>query len=112
MSDSLIVRAGGETHAIALTEVVEVLRMVAVTSQPDLPAWALGTIDRRGETTTVIDLAARLGLPSHPPTISSRIVVCRADGRTFGAVVDDAEALASAAHASAVEVSGLIAELP
>jgi purine-binding chemotaxis protein CheW len=88
---AVVVRAGGAVHAIPAEQIVEVLRMVAVTPVPDRPSWALGVVDRRGELLPVIDLAGRLGLPTSEPGLDSRLVVCIAEGRTFGLVVDRAD---------------------
>lgn len=89
----MVVRAGGATYAIPAEQIVEVLRMVAVTPVPDQPPWSLGVVNRRGEPLPVIDLAGRLGLPAVEPGLDSRLVVCRAGGRTFGVVVDHADAV-------------------
>ena len=110
----MVVRAGGATHTIPAEQIVEVLRMVAITPVPDQPPWALGVVNRRGEPLPVIDLASRLGLPAVEPGLDSRLVVCRAGGRTFGVVVDHADAVVTAHGAVVVllDLSSIANDVP
>lgn len=107
-------RAGGAAHAIPAEQIVEVLRMVAVTPVPDGPSWALGVVDRRGEPLPVIDLAGRLGLPTSEPGLDSRLVVCRADDRTFGLVVDGTDGVVDSDTTMVVllDLSALCGDVP
>jgi purine-binding chemotaxis protein CheW len=111
---AVVVRAGGATHAIPAEQIVEVLRMVAVTPMADQPSWALGVVNRRGELLPVIDLASRLGLPATEPGLDSRLVVCRAGGRMFGVVVDHADAVVTGHGAPVVrlDLSSIAGDVP
>jgi purine-binding chemotaxis protein CheW len=76
-------------YALAVANVVEVLRMVAVTPLAEAPAWIAGVINLRGKGIVVADLRARLGLPLRAPDLDMHIVVVEAGGEPFGLIADD-----------------------
>ena len=79
---------GDQEYAISTKQVTEVLRMVAVTPLPTAPDYVEGVINRRGETTAILNLRRRLGLKPSKPTSDSRIIVVEMDKRPVGIVVD------------------------
>jgi len=85
----LVVRLGGLEHAFPVEDVIEVLRMVAVTPLPEAPAWVVGVINVRGRVIPVIDLRCRLGMLPREPDLSTPIVVAASDGSATGFVADD-----------------------
>jgi purine-binding chemotaxis protein CheW len=85
----LIFRLEGQDYALALSPIAEVLRMVASTPVPEAPAALMGMINVRGRVVPIIDLRARLGLPSSPPSLSARIILVYLDQRLIGLVVDE-----------------------
>ena len=98
---------GEAEHALALDDVVEVVRMVAVTPIPDSPPWLLGAVDVRGDVLPVIDLRTRLGRERQEPHPGMVLVIAAAkDGRVAlcadgaGALQDMAPADGSAANGS------------
>jgi purine-binding chemotaxis protein CheW len=85
----VIFRVLSREYALRLEHVVEVLRMVAVTAAPEAPAWLLGLINLRGRVIPVIDMRARLGLPSQTPGLNTPIVVVKTEARReVGLMVD------------------------
>ena len=79
-----------QTHEFALPvgDVAEVLRMVAITSVPEAPAWMPGVINLRGRVIPVVDLRLRLGLSAQAPGLDTPILVIRVDQMLFGGIAD------------------------
>ena len=75
-------------YALPVSNVGEILRMVAIAPVPETPAWLPGVINLRGRVIPVIDLRARLGMPTVPVGINTPILVAEAEGQTVGLVAD------------------------
>ncbi len=86
-------RVRGGAFAMALPEVVETVRMVAVNPLADAGPSLLGVIDYRGTIVPVLDPSLRLGVASRPPGLDSKIIISRVRGRLLGIVVDDIDGL-------------------
>jgi purine-binding chemotaxis protein CheW len=56
--------AAGETYAMPIAAIKEIIEHGAVTAIPLMPAFIRGVINLRGAVVPVIDLAARLGFPA------------------------------------------------
>jgi purine-binding chemotaxis protein CheW len=80
----------GQVYAVPVGDVVEVVRMVAVTPVPESPPWLAGVVDYRGRVIPVVDGRARFGLPRRAPELDTPIVVVAAGGQPVGLVVDQA----------------------
>jgi purine-binding chemotaxis protein CheW len=78
----------GRSYALPLEQVVEVLRMVAVTPVPDAPAWVAGVVNLRGKLIPMIDLRPRFGAAPTVPDPTHVFVVAQAGGRTAGVLAD------------------------
>jgi purine-binding chemotaxis protein CheW len=74
-SGALTVRAGGETLALPLAEVTEVLQPRLLTRVPHGPASLLGLVNLRGAVAPVISLAALMGAAASPVTGATRLVL-------------------------------------
>lgn len=79
--------------AVALDNVVEVVRMVAMAHLPDAPPLVEGMINLRGRVVPVLDLRARFGLASKGVALTDHLVIARAGSRTVAIRVDRARAL-------------------
>ena len=79
---------GKQEYGICTKQVIEVLRMVKITPLPTAPEFVEGVINRRGETTAVLNLRRKLGLKAAKPTSDSRIIVTEMEGSPVGIVVD------------------------
>lgn len=77
---------------IASQAVEQVVRTVAVEPLPDAPEAVEGIIDLRGQVVAVMDLRARLGLPTRPPRTSDHLVVVDTGQRRLALRVDRAVA--------------------
>jgi len=64
-----------EVFGVPVEAVLEILDMQPVFRVPEAPAYMLGLIDLRGRSVPVLDLRIKLGLPSVPPTETTRILV-------------------------------------
>jgi purine-binding chemotaxis protein CheW len=69
----LIFRLDEETFGVSLKHVVEVCRLLPVTSLPNVPAWLTGIANLRGSLLTVMDLQAADEKIS--PAVKSKIIV-------------------------------------
>ncbi|HTH96661.1 MAG TPA: chemotaxis protein CheW [Stellaceae bacterium] len=64
-----------EVFALPVEHVQEILDMCEISRLPYAPPYMAGMIDVRGRGVPVLDLRARLGLPSIPVSAATRIVV-------------------------------------
>ncbi len=81
-------RLGEETYAIDISHIQEIIRMRAITFVPRAPHYMRGVLNLRGRIVPVMDLSARLGLPTHEETPQSRIIVVEVGGESIGLIVD------------------------
>jgi purine-binding chemotaxis protein CheW len=92
-----------EVFGVPVEAVLEILDMQSLFRVPEAPAYMLGLLDLRGRSVPVLDLRTKLGLPSIPPTETTRILVLEVEvsGRplVLGLVADRVfEVLALADH--------------
>ena len=88
-------RLGDDSFAAEIASVDRVLRYAAPKSVPDLPEWIAGVIEHRGNVIPVVDMRARIGLPSVAPTPTTRILVLNTSEGCIGAIVDVVAEVAS-----------------
>ncbi len=77
-------------YALPLQHVLHVLRMVAVTPVPEGPAWLLGVVNWHGRVIPVMDLRARLGLPTLPIGLNTPLILFQAEDGVAALVADEA----------------------
>jgi purine-binding chemotaxis protein CheW len=87
-AELLSVRIGDQDFALDIMAVREIRGWIASTPLPHAPGFIKGMINLRGVILAIVDLAERLGLPTHEPDSSSVVVVVEASGRIIGLVVD------------------------
>lgn len=84
--------AAGETYAMSIARIKEIIEYGQVTSIPLMPAFIRGVINLRGAVVPVIDLSARLGFPPSRVQAKTCVVIVEIDheGQTFdmGLMVD------------------------
>jgi purine-binding chemotaxis protein CheW len=79
----------GDTFAIPVAAVLEILDSRRITRLPEAPMQVLGLIDVRGRSVPVMDLRACLGLPEGEASEHTRILVLDiGQGRVIGLMVD------------------------
>lgn len=83
---------GGETFAIAILRIKEIIEYGQMTTVPMMPEFIRGVINLRGAVVPVVDLQARFGRDSNPVSKRTCIVIVEiaAHGETqdVGVVVD------------------------
>lgn len=85
----LVTTIGERRFALDLSEVTEVLPMVAHRAAGGGPAWLLGLFNLRGAMVPLVDLAVIVdGTPTRP-TLGTRIVVLRLETELFDAASAD-----------------------
>jgi len=82
----------GETYAIELLRIREIIEHVPITRVPGMPPVVLGVINLRGRVVPVVDLAVKMGLGARPITRWTCFVIVEAllDGErtTLGLLAD------------------------
>jgi purine-binding chemotaxis protein CheW len=81
----------GETYAVAIELVAEILRPLPITEVPRAPATVLGVISVRGKLVTVIDLRRRFNLSPATLDRKSRILLADTRNEQVGLLVDDVQ---------------------
>ncbi|MEW6059950.1 MAG: chemotaxis protein CheW, partial [Actinomycetota bacterium] len=76
-------------YAVPVQQVVEALRMVAITPVPESPESVSGVINLRGRVIPILDLRRRLGLRPRPFDLHNPILVADDHERLVGLVVDE-----------------------
>ncbi|MFO7983057.1 MAG: chemotaxis protein CheW [Desulfuromonadales bacterium] len=99
---------GEEEYAVDIQDVQEIIKLREMTDVPRVPDFVLGIISLRGNIIPVFDLKRRLHLGTIEPTISTRIVVCRAGGKSVGLVVDKINQVVRLPEGAIEKVSGLL----
>jgi purine-binding chemotaxis protein CheW len=106
---SLVVfRLDEHRFALPLPAVERIVRSVAVTALPSVPALVLGAIDVQGRIVPVYDVRRGFRLPPRETRLTDQLVIARTTFRPVAFIVDQAEgvverpasAIVSAAHLS------------
>jgi purine-binding chemotaxis protein CheW len=80
----------GETYAVQISFVAEILKPPPITEVPRAPRNVLGVISVRGRLVTVLDLRRRFRLPESPIDRKSRILLADAGhDEQIGLLVDE-----------------------
>ncbi len=86
--------AAGQSYALPVEEVQEVLRVGHITRVPRTPSAVRGVTNLRGRVLAVLDLPLRFGFAPCPMDDFARILVVRHQGRPVGLLVDRIEPMA------------------
>jgi purine-binding chemotaxis protein CheW len=79
---------GDEEFGVDISQVREIVRLVAITYLPKAPGFIEGVVNLRGQILAVIDLAKRLGISSKERGETTRIIVVEVSDNTVGMIVD------------------------
>jgi purine-binding chemotaxis protein CheW len=79
---------GEEEFGVDISQVREIVRLVAITYLPKAPDFVEGVVNLRGQVIAVIDLAKRLGISSKERGETTRIIVVEVGDNTVGMIVD------------------------
>lgn len=81
-------RTAGQDFCFDIMKVREIRGWTVATVLPHAPSYVLGVINLRGSVVPIVDLAARLGLPTSPPTERHVIIIAVIDTRVIGLLVE------------------------
>jgi len=84
----LTFRLNEQEYALNLANVVQVVRMVAVTHAPKTADELEGVINLRGKIIPVVDLRKRCGLPAKPHDLDTQLLIAQGNGRMVALAVD------------------------
>lgn len=87
-SKFLTFRLDGTEFGIEILKVVEILKMMEITTVPMWPAFAKGTINLRGKVIPVVDLRMKFGLSQTELTEHTCTIVVELGGTQIGVVVE------------------------
>lgn len=93
---------GRGSYGISVLKVREIIRLVEITSVPQMPPYVAGVINLRGKVVPVVDLRLRFSLPAEASTQRTCIVVVQIKNATggfalTGVIVDAVEEVISIA---------------
>ena len=94
-SQYVVFKLCDDHFALPVEQVVQALRMVAITAIPEGPDWLAGVINLRGVVVPVIDLRLRLGLPYQAPDLNTPIIILDAPEHWVGFTADSTEGVLS-----------------
>jgi purine-binding chemotaxis protein CheW len=84
----VVFELSGETYALDILHVHEIIRIQPVTPVPGAPEYIEGLINLRGRVVPVVDLRKRFGLRTREIGDRSRIIVVQVSDDIVGVVVD------------------------
>lgn len=110
MSVTIVKFSVGVHHcALPVSDLEEVLQVVAITPLPVALSFVEGVINRRGAVTPVIDLRKRIGVDCGPFDSSTHILIANLRGRQAGLIVDEVtDVVAVDASAIGVDPTAMI----
>jgi purine-binding chemotaxis protein CheW len=77
-----------QEYALNIANVVQVVRMVALTRPPKAPDYMEGLFNLRGKIIPVVNVRARYGLPTKPHDLDTQLLIAKANGHTLAITVD------------------------
>lgn len=86
--DVLAFDVAGETYALPLASVTEIVLPRPITPLPRTPDFVLGVMSLRGAVVPVLGLARRLGLPEGESSRGTRILVLKDGEEAMGCRID------------------------
>ncbi|MEG2769387.1 MAG: chemotaxis protein CheW [Oscillospiraceae bacterium] len=94
---------GGNTYAIELSHVTEIIGVQATTPVPNVPAYIMGMINLRGKIVPVIDGRKKLSYPDKETDDKTCTVIVEHENAQIGLLVDCVSEVASVEDGSIAE---------
>jgi len=104
----VVFKIGDEEFGVDIAQVREIVRLLEITYMPKAPSFIEGVVNLRGQIVAIIDLAKRLGIPSHPRSDTTRIIVIEIGENTVGMIVDSVSEVLRLSSENIEEVPGII----
>ena len=77
-----------QEYALNIANVVQVVRMVALTRPPKAPDYMEGMFNLRGKIIPVINVRKRYDLPAKAHDLDTQLLIAKTDGHTMAITVD------------------------
>lgn len=77
-----------QEYALNIANVVQVVRMVALTRPPKAPDYMEGLFNLRGKIIPVLNIRARYSLPTKPHDLDTQLLIAKSNGHTLAITVD------------------------
>ena len=77
-----------QEYALNIANVVQVIRMIAITRPPIAQEYVEGMVNLRGSVIPVINLRKRWGLPPKEHDLNTQLLIARANSHTMALTVD------------------------
>lgn len=90
----VVLSIAGETFAIEIGKVREIIRVPQITWVPGAQAYVRGVINLRGRVVAVLDLAAMLGMDQTDEDSGNRVIVVESSDVIVGMLVDSVSRVA------------------
>jgi purine-binding chemotaxis protein CheW len=84
----LTFEVAGETYAVAILHVTEIVGVQRISAMPDVPDFIRGAMNLRGKVIPVMDVRLRFGMPWQEYNDRTTIIVLDLNGSSTGLVVD------------------------
>ena len=84
----LTFKLDNQEYALDIGNVVQVVRMVALTRPPKAPDYMEGMFNLRGKVIPVINVRQRYGLPGKPHDFDTQLLIAKANGKMLAITVD------------------------
>lgn len=99
---------GEEEFGVDISQVREIVRLIAITYLPKAPVFIEGVVNLRGQVVAVIDLAKRLNISAKPRGDATRIIIVEIEGLTVGMVVDSVSEVLRLSSENVEEIPSVI----
>ncbi|MCK4471744.1 MAG: chemotaxis protein CheW [Anaerolineae bacterium] len=81
-------RLDDQEYALPIANVVQVVRIVAITPMPEVSKIVKGVINVRGKVIPVIDVRKRFNLPAKSHDLNTQLLIAQMDNRMMALIVD------------------------
>ena len=81
-------RLDDQEYALPIANVVQVVRIVAITPMPEVSKIVKGVINVRGKVIPVIDVRRRFNLPAKSHDLNTQLLIAQMDSRMMALIVD------------------------
>lgn len=99
----------GQSYAVPIAEVLEITPTRELNRMPHMPKGVEGILDLRGSVIPVINLRARIGLPSQESGLFENILILELGSHHAGVLVDQVDSVVGARQDQIIPASGLLA---
>jgi purine-binding chemotaxis protein CheW len=104
----LVFDLGGRSYGLPSSDVIELVRAVAIAPLPNGPRIVAGVINVRGRILPVFDLRVRFGMPSPPVEPTDHFILARARRRVIALRAERAIRLATIRREEIVEAERIV----